>query len=397
MATERKKKRGTELAYLAPFGAYLREIRQRKGLSLADVESLSERSSDPINKGYLSRVENGQQSIAFSKLITLARIYDCPPGALVDRLELDMEAASVEVPEFDSMEACLRWSRQRSNRGEPQHSYAAVRNYRLRSTLDSEKHRLTVTLTTPAIFLGKYEYTEFELKTELSVVDSENSEHLSFLHERLATLFFRRENYIEANRHSSKALELAKDSGSADRIFHAHYAHATGLLQQKKFREAIDELVKAYELSKEFEDSILGGKVLSSLASAYLGQKQFAAARRAITAAQKNFRTNKARASQALLSTFLGQIEFQQGDYRKAEIHYRDSLDLLKGFSRHRFRFFTEIRLLELAVTQGNQAMARAVLRRLKRLRPWFPKEAELERDYGLLETELHARNMLDR
>ena len=73
------------------FGRYLRQVRERKGLSLEEVQSLSRGSAEAINKGYLSRSENGHQSISFTKVITLSRIYGVPSEVLFERMELDME------------------------------------------------------------------------------------------------------------------------------------------------------------------------------------------------------------------------------------------------------------------------------------------------------------------
>jgi hypothetical protein len=44
-----------------------------------------------VEKGYLSRCENGHQSLALSKMIALSRIYEVPAEVLVERLELDLE------------------------------------------------------------------------------------------------------------------------------------------------------------------------------------------------------------------------------------------------------------------------------------------------------------------
>ena len=60
------------------FGRYLRTLRDRRGLSLDQVEGLSEAFPDPIRKAYRSRCENGHQSPAFSKVVALCRIYEVP-------------------------------------------------------------------------------------------------------------------------------------------------------------------------------------------------------------------------------------------------------------------------------------------------------------------------------
>ena len=43
------------------FGRYLRTLRKRRSLSLQDVASLSQAFAETLNKGYLSRCENGRQ------------------------------------------------------------------------------------------------------------------------------------------------------------------------------------------------------------------------------------------------------------------------------------------------------------------------------------------------
>ena len=70
------------------FGRYLRTLRERRGLSLDDVDSLSKAFPDSIGKANLSRCENGRQRLAFSKMIALSRIYEVPSEVLVERMEL---------------------------------------------------------------------------------------------------------------------------------------------------------------------------------------------------------------------------------------------------------------------------------------------------------------------
>ena len=83
------------------FGRYLKTLRERRGLSLDAVHSLSQTFPDVINKGYLSRCENGHQKLAFAKVIALSRIYEVPADVLVDRMELDMELDRVGGPETE--------------------------------------------------------------------------------------------------------------------------------------------------------------------------------------------------------------------------------------------------------------------------------------------------------
>jgi len=85
------------------FGRYLRTLRERRGHSLDDVESLSRALPERIGKGYLSRCENGRQRVAFSKIITLCRVYDVPSEVLIERMELDLELDRVGGPETEGL------------------------------------------------------------------------------------------------------------------------------------------------------------------------------------------------------------------------------------------------------------------------------------------------------
>ena len=49
------------------FGHYLRTLRERRGLALEDVWTLSQTFPESLNKGYLSRCENGKQKLALPK------------------------------------------------------------------------------------------------------------------------------------------------------------------------------------------------------------------------------------------------------------------------------------------------------------------------------------------
>ena len=97
------------------FGRYLRTLRQRRGLSLREVCSLSQAFAERVDKGYLSRCENGFQGPAFSKIIPLSRIY----GVLLDLsdevAEPDGHEPTVDVLDGTGRETANAWP----NGGEP--------------------------------------------------------------------------------------------------------------------------------------------------------------------------------------------------------------------------------------------------------------------------------------
>ena len=85
------------------FGRYLRALRRRRGLSLLDVCTLSQAFAEPVNKGYLSRCENGHQRLAFAKVVPLGRIYGISAAVLLERIGLDMELDRVGSPQTDGL------------------------------------------------------------------------------------------------------------------------------------------------------------------------------------------------------------------------------------------------------------------------------------------------------
>ena len=74
------------------FGRYLRALRLRRGLILQEVENRATAAGHRLDKGTVSRFERGRQRISVSSLLPLGRIYGVPFDALLERLELDLDA-----------------------------------------------------------------------------------------------------------------------------------------------------------------------------------------------------------------------------------------------------------------------------------------------------------------
>ncbi|WP_143307169.1 helix-turn-helix domain-containing protein [Chitinophaga vietnamensis] len=63
---------------LKDFGAHLKKLRERKGLTLLDLEVRS-----GINNGDISRIEGGKINLAFTTLAKLAKGLDVSMSELV--------------------------------------------------------------------------------------------------------------------------------------------------------------------------------------------------------------------------------------------------------------------------------------------------------------------------
>ncbi len=67
------------------FGMYLRLIREKRGLSLAEVERMSTDLPEHVTKSYLSRLENGLTAASFARMYTLSVIYGVSVSSLANR------------------------------------------------------------------------------------------------------------------------------------------------------------------------------------------------------------------------------------------------------------------------------------------------------------------------
>ncbi len=79
---------------LRRYGTFLRNLRESRHLSLEDVERATRDAPEPVGKSLLSRLENGRARLTLPKLVALARVYRVRVGALAERLELELLAAS---------------------------------------------------------------------------------------------------------------------------------------------------------------------------------------------------------------------------------------------------------------------------------------------------------------
>src|SRR4030095_6168707 len=83
---------------IVAFGRYLKIVRERRKLSLEDVAHLTKAYPEPVNKGYLSRVERGLNHVGFSKMVALSRAYEVPLDAFGERYALDLEVDRLRNP-----------------------------------------------------------------------------------------------------------------------------------------------------------------------------------------------------------------------------------------------------------------------------------------------------------
>jgi transcriptional regulator with XRE-family HTH domain len=79
------------------FGAYLKQVRESRRLSLDAVEEASAIYPEPLTKSHLSRIENGRATPSFTRLFALGQIYGVPVSAMAERFESEFRRDLVPV------------------------------------------------------------------------------------------------------------------------------------------------------------------------------------------------------------------------------------------------------------------------------------------------------------
>jgi transcriptional regulator with XRE-family HTH domain len=87
---------GTPTAYSCRVGERLRAIRKQKGLSLHEVERLSEQE---FKASVLGAYERGERAISVPRLQRLAMLYSVPVDQLLPPLEGEVEPLRTDVSE----------------------------------------------------------------------------------------------------------------------------------------------------------------------------------------------------------------------------------------------------------------------------------------------------------
>ncbi len=130
---------------LRRYGTFLRALRESRHLSLEDVERATREDPEPVGKSLLSRLENGRARLTLPKLVALARVYRVRVGALAERLELELLAASEpDVPRDGPPRARLG---EAARAGRAGRVYRALALYQaIRDSADGDPERVTAAL-----------------------------------------------------------------------------------------------------------------------------------------------------------------------------------------------------------------------------------------------------------
>ena len=370
------------------FGRYLRILRERKGLSLDEVSSLSRTFPDQINKGYLSRCENGHQKLAFPKAIPLSRIYEVPGDVLIERMELDMELDRVGGPETEGLAYAdlVDQGRQALVRGHCWAAYGYLRDAVVRAPLDpvQEAYRdrmeqvaaSHMNCATPALKLGRMSFAlhEFRLVNGSGRLSPKLQ---SIALERMSTGLLAQNRFREAEDFVDRGLELTRAIEDDEFLAYQFGAKARCLALSGRYDIAVGYFQRTHELLVKDKRLQEAARCLNSICECYLNLKRYRAARMSALAADKLTAIHGGERTHAISLLALGLVDAAEEKYDAAVQRWRESSQIARRLNDRELRFRAEFELYKDARREGNAPISRAIERRLYRLSPWLPSQMD--------------------
>lgn len=384
-------------AWNVAFGHYLRTLRERRGLSLHDVSSLSQAFAETLNKGYLSRCENGLQRLAFSKIIPLSRIYQVSADVLLERAELDMELERVGGPDTEGMDfssltvagtealhAGYRWKAY----GYLRDAVSRARVDPVRPAFSDSRHQFVsaqVSCGTAGRSLGRYRYAlhEYLFAKETGALNPRSS---LLLLERLASVHLNLGDLDRSRYYADQAMEAAERCDCREYMGVVLLTRARIAHRDKDMEFTTDLYEKAYRALRDTGQHHACALVLNNLGQVYFDLGRYQAALRAVTTCQNMARLRGHHRLLALSLILQGDIEAMEHREQAAERRWTEAAAISRKLNDPVLRFKAELPLLKQAHRRGNAAVVRAIWRRLQRLSNYIPGDTpELQdfRDYA--------------
>ena len=384
------------------FGQYLRTLRERRGLSLDDVATLSRTFADPVEKGYLSRCENGHQSLALSKMIALSRIYEVPAEVLVERLELDLEVEKLGGPETTgrSFKDLTDLGVAASRKGTKWEAYAFFRDaVPLASgpTIAGFRDPLEQSLcawmnfSTAAASLNRNALATAEL-LYIQSAEGLSPDYEPLLHDKLSRLHRAKGDLTAALQSADRAVTLS-ETGNANRYLGYALDNRARLAGETNDLEgALRFYQRAFAAYSSFAREPERATALLCIGDVYFRMRRYSAARRALAAAQEIASALGQQRTLAHIQLTLGDLAAANGQGSHATSHWRNGLKLANELRDHELKFRAEFRLFKKALDEGDVAVAEPLARRLRKLSPWVPAESEELKHFRILYSPPRAR-----
>ncbi len=384
------------------FGQYLRTLRERRGLSLDDVATLSRTFADPVEKGYLSRCENGHQSLALSKMIALSRIYEVPAEVLVERLELDLEVEKLGVPDTAglSFEELTISGAAAIRKGTKWEGYGYFREAMHHATpvlmagfRDLEEQRLCACMnfSTAAASLGRTSIALFELQF-IDAAGALSREYKPTLLERLSHIYRARGDRARAILCADRAIALGEELPDSRNLGYALGMRAALAKEDLDLPGALVFYQRAFDAYTAAGREPERASALLSIGDLYLELGRHSAARRALAAAQDIAEPLGQQRTLALVQLTLGDLLRRLNNQQQAQTHWRAGLRIAHELRDYGLKFKAEFRLFKQAVENHDDTVSQPLARRLRKLLPWVPADAVELREFRALYQPPRAR-----
>ncbi len=375
------------------FGRYLRILRERRGLALDDVTTMSRLFADPVDKSYLSRCENGVFGLAASKMIPLCRIYEVPPQVLFERLELDMELDKIGSPDTEGLdyEQLSIRGRDAAQRGTFWESYAyfrdstrVARSSKLMGRLRDETEQYLcsfINLSTGAANLGRPRLALHELEYVRSTSGLSARIHPILL-ERLATVYLVLEELAAARGLADQAIEEGEKLGLDEFLGYFYSSRAKVAEHERDWAGMIALYQKAHEKCREAGQHQESCRTLFNLAAGYQSAGRIRSARRVLASSERQARALGMDRLRALIRLAMGEIEDAGGAPDRARACWEEAAQIARRLNERTVTFRAEFRLYQMAIRLGREATARTIERRLSRLSAWLGGSLEEVADF---------------
>ena len=368
-------------SYIQAFGRYLRTLRERLGLSLDGVCSLSQTFPEKLNKGYLSRCENGHQKLAFSKVIALSRIYEVPSDVLVERIELDMELDRLGVPETDgkTFTELTHAGKSQIDRGFSWAAYGYLREAYDRSRVDpvgpsfrdhdEQQGVAQMNCASAGRNLGKLRFALHEL-LNLEPRDVLTGKHAAVLLERISACYRAQEEFERALEYADRSIALGESLTDRRYLGYSYGNRARVATSLGDEQTAVDYFKRAHAAFSSENLQPECAISLNNLSQCYFNLKKYRSARAASEAALKIAERSELLRIAGLSLIMQGEIDRVENRGESAEVKWRRVVGIAKETQDKELRFKGEFLLWKFASGSGREAIARAIRRRLEKLSP---------------------------
>jgi tetratricopeptide (TPR) repeat protein len=382
------------------FGRYLRMLRERRGLSLDDVRSLSQTFPETITKSYISRCENGYHKLALAKLIPLSRIYEVPADAVLERMELDLELDRLGGPDTEgkSFAELFDSSKRMCERGCRWEAYAYSRDALTRSATSPVQDRYrdlleqqalaVLNVGTMAAAVGRF---RFALHESLFALNTGHLTATSYARacDRVADVQSKLGQLDLAGRFVEQAISTATASNDRLGLAFMYSTQARIALARLDHAAAAELFHKSHALHKDFGHLEWSVLALLSVAECYLDLKRVQAAHRLCQTAASLLQDHPRSSAYAATLAIEGKVADAEGKRDRATALWHEAATLARNHHDRAMRFKIDLCLFRRAISDKDSAAARAIQRRLRRLAPWIPTETpELAEYFDLIRGE---------